>query len=452
MENRQVQDLHTMYVREVEVMENQQVLEYLTQGAVLAGQGRYEEAVVYYDKAEGEDRMEIETYLSKGIAYANLDRLDAAKAQFEKALKINRTSGLAYFHLGSIALLQNDAAQGLENYNKAIANGYDDAQVYYSLGLLHEEGGEADMAIRNYSKAIMRDALRPDIRIRKARLLLQGNHFAEALQALDETILTNPDVFEGYHIKFMVLMQLGQYAKAEELLETALALFPKDPGFAMDRVALLIGQKKTSEALVALDALDEDEGTDDAIRRRIYMEKAQIHATEGDVNVAISDLEQALALQVGTFDSEVAFLLANCHLSTEEYDKVLGYSRQLIEKADDGYIKETARYFEPLALKMLGRMDEALPLYKDAVNLFRSQSLASPGDLDAYLLRAMCLKDMGQYAKALELVDYVVALRPEQAEPRLLRVTILEALGRNDEAAKEARTVEAMLPEGMALH
>ena len=144
--------------------------EYLIQGSVLAGQGKHKEALGYYEKAEKDDPMNIEVYLSKGIAYANLDCLDDAKKQFEKALKVNRKSGLAYFHLGSIELLQGNTASGIENYNKAIANGYDDAQLYYSMGLLYEEQGDPDMALRNYSKAIQRDALRPDIRIRKARL------------------------------------------------------------------------------------------------------------------------------------------------------------------------------------------------------------------------------------------------------------------------------------------
>ena len=432
-------------------MDNLAVQEYLTQGAVLAGQGKHKEALSYYEKAERENPMEVEVYLSKGIALANLDRLDDAKAQFEKALKINRTYGLAYFHLGSIAILQGDTAQGFELYNKAISNGYDDAQLYCSIGLLHEENGEIDMAIRNYSKAIMKDALRPDIRIRKARLLIQGNHLPEALQTLDETILTNPDVFEGYHLKFSVLMQMQQFAKADELLNHALALFPKDPGFAIDKAQLYTQQNKIEEAIIVLTNLENAEETDDAVRRRIYMEKAQIYATKEDVKAAIAALEQAKALSEknDVFDAEVLFLLANCHLSTEEYEKTLGYSRELIKKADEEYYKQTARYFEPLALKMLGRMEEAKPLYEEAINEFRRQSLESPGNLDSYLLRTMCLRDTEQYEKALELLEYVITLQPDRGEPRLLKVSILEALGRNDEAAEEAKVVNSLLPEGL---
>ena len=46
-------------------MDRLQVQEYLTQGAVLAGQGKHTEAIAYYDKAENENPMDIEANLSK---------------------------------------------------------------------------------------------------------------------------------------------------------------------------------------------------------------------------------------------------------------------------------------------------------------------------------------------------------------------------------------------------
>ena len=423
--------------------------EYLKQGTVYSGQGKYEEALSYYDKAEHENPMDLEVYLSKGIAYANLEQYDNAKEQFNKALKINRNSGITYYHLGSIAILENNIAEGLENYNKAIANGFDDAQLYYSLGLLHEENGETDLAIRNYSKAIQRDPMRPDIRIRKAQLLIQGGHYPEAIQALDETILTNPDVFEGYHIKFNVYLQLKQYDKAEEVINDGLTLFPKDPAFILDKVSLEIEKKHTEEAMKILSDLEKADETDDVVLRKIYMERAQIFADEENLGSAIASLKKAgeLTEKEGKFDSEVVFLLANCYLGNEEYDKVLECAEKLLQNSSDGYIKETARYFKPLALKMLGRTEEAIPLYKEAIEEYRRQTLDDPGNLDAYTLRVMCLKDTEQYDKALELSEYIIGLRPDRAEPRIVKISILEAMGRTEEAENEAKIVGGILSD-----
>ena len=427
-------------------MDNLQVQEYLTQGTVLASQNKYEEAMSYFDKAERENPMETDVYLAKGLAYANMDELDKAKEQFEKALKINKSLGVVYYHLGSIAILQEDVALGFENYNKAISNGFDDAQVYYSIGLLHEESDSYELAIRNYTKAINKDPMRPDIRLRKAQIQIQSNLMPEALQTLDETILTNPDIFEGYHLKFTLLLELKQFDKAEETLNLATELFPTDPGFILDRASLLSALDQTDESMSLLDDLENAPGTDDDVRRAICLERAKIHALNEDVDSAITDLNKANSM-FEDFDSEIMFLLSNCYLAATNFEKLLEVSSEIIEKSEEDYFKNTALYYQPLALKSLGRMDEAMPLFQEAVSVFRNQALESPGNLDAYLLRIMCLKEMDQFDKALELVDYVITLKPENPEPRLIRVSVLEAMGRIDEAQKEAKIADAMLPD-----
>jgi tetratricopeptide (TPR) repeat protein len=432
-------------------MDEMAAKEYLTQGNVLAGQGLYEEAIAFLDKAERENPMEIEVYLTKGIIYANLEKYDDAGEQFEKALKVDRSSGVAYFHLGSVAIMNGDTALGFERYNKAITNGYDDAQIYFSIGLLHEDAGEFDMALRQYSKAISKDPMRADIRIRKAQLYQLLDRIPEALQTLDETILTNPDIFEGYHHKFSILLGLKQYDKAQELLDQAAELFPKDQGFALDRSTLLIEQNKIEEALEWLKTLEAKEDTESWVLRRIYMDRAQIYSENEDINSAIVELEKAKALseKINEFDEEIQFLLCSCFLAAEDFEKLLVYSRVMLEKAEDGYQKESVRYYEPLALKMLDRMDEALPLYNEAISEYRNQSLARPGDMDSYMFRVMCLRDIEQYEKALELVDYVVTLQPELGEVRMLRAAVLESMGRTEESEKEAKEAVSMLPENL---
>ena len=430
-------------------MSNLQVQEYLTQGAMLETQEKYEEALEYYNKALELDVMNHDAYISKGVALANLENFEEAQKQFENALKINRTSGLAYFHLGNIALLKEEMALGFENYNKAISNGFDDAQIYYNIGLLHEENGEADLALRNYSKAISKNALRPEIRLRKVQLQIFLEQYNEALQSLDEMILTNPDVFEGYHTKFIVYMQLGQHDKAEEILEKAMELFPDDIDFVIDKTTLLIAQGNTEEAFVLLKELEENAEGDPEILYKVYMERAQIHASKQEVEPAITELEKAKAIFTdnGEYDEESQFLLMNCFVAKNDFQKVLEYSREFLEKAEeDSQYISTARYYVPLALKNLGQMDEARTLYLEAIEELRNQSLNSPANLETYLLRALCHHDLDEYEKALNLVDYVIQMKPEFPEPRFQRIVILEAMGKKEEAQEEKKTVNAMLP------
>ena len=430
-------------------MSNLQVQEYLTQGAMLESQEKYQEALVFYNRALELDAMNHDAYISKGVALANLENLDDAQKQFENALKLNRTSGLAYFHLGNVALLKEETALGFENYNKAISNGFDDAQIYYNLGLLHEENGETDLALRNYSKAITKDPIRPEIRLRKAQIQIYLENFQEALQTLDEMILTNPDVFEGYHTKFLVLMQLGQHDKAEELLDKAEELFPGDIDFKIDKSSLFIAQGKTNEAFALLKNLEESAEGDADVLYKVHMERAQIHASKQEVDPAISELEKAKALSAESdeYDDESQFLLMNCFVAKNDFSKVLEYSRELLDKADvESQFTATARYYIPLALKNLGKTDEATTLYKEAIEELRNLGLKTPGNLETYLLRALCHHDLEEYEKAYDLVEYVIQLKPDLPEPRFQKIVILEAMGKKEEAEEEKKAVNAMLP------
>ena len=195
-------------------MDKMMCQEYLTQGQTLMSQGKYETALSFLAKAEQEDKLNIEVYLTQGVALANLDRLDEAKEVFEKALKVDRKSGIAYFHLGNIEMLQGDRGRGIEMYNAAVANGFDDAQVFFTIGLTYEEDGNDELALRNYNKAIHKDPLRPDARIRKIRIMIRNGRPEETLKAIDELILACPDVFEGYHLRFTLLLEIGNLPEA----------------------------------------------------------------------------------------------------------------------------------------------------------------------------------------------------------------------------------------------
>ena len=423
--------------------------EYMQQGSVLVGQGMYEEAMAYYEKAEQENPMNVDIYIAKGIALANMNLLTDAKVEFEKALIIDKEMGLVHFHLGSVAIMEGDLSEGLSYYNKAIAFGYDDAQLYYSLGLLHEENGEYEIAIRQYSKAIKKNPYRPDMHMRKAQLLIKVSQLPEAVQALDEAILHNPDVFDGYHLKFSLLLEMQQYDIAETFLDNVIEQFPDDQRFKMDRVKLLMLLDRAEEAEKNLMAIESDPTTEDDVRRSVYMTLAQMHATDGNLEEAIAVLDKAVDIseKYEMYDEEVKFLLMNCYLGLEKFEEVLTVSRDLIEHAQYSEHQNSARYFEPMALKMLGKEEEAIPLYEQAINDLRSQSLDRPGEMDLYLLRIMCLRDIKAYEKAMELLDYVMTLLPDRMEPKVVKVSLLEAMGHTEEAKKLGEEVRAAMPE-----
>lgn len=422
-------------------MENENFLEYLTQANALMGEGKYEAAVKFFEKAEVEDRLNINVYLGKGVALANLGELEKAKDTFEKALKIEKKNGLVYFHLGNIEILSGNKAKGIELYNNAIAYGFDDAQVYFSLGLMYEEEDDDNLAVRNYSKALLKDPNRADIRIRKIRLFIKNRQMQEALQALDELILANPDTFEGYHLKFLTLVNLERYDEAANVVDMAMQLFPKDTAFALDKASLMISRKEYHEALAYLKYIEDNYEIDTEIRHNIAMERARIYAFQEDMDKTIASLDEArqasLAYDPPVLDIEALFLLNSCYMNTENYEKAIECSKELKKAEGENYYSLAAYYYEPLALKKQEKYEEAEKLFREAIDYFRKVSLNNPGNIDSYSFRIMALHEIGEFEKALEIADYLVLVRDDMAESHTLRAIALEDLGRTDEAAEE---------------
>lgn len=399
-------------------MDNTQVLDYIAQGDALAAEEKFRDALEYYNKAEALDPLNESVYISKGVCYANLEDFTEAKKQFEKSLKINRNSGTALFQLGNIFAMLGDGEKSLESYNQAVLSGFKDAQLFFNIGLINEQQNKFDAAVRNYKKAVHTDPSRSDIYIRMTLVLLKANRITEAVDALDETIRTSPDLIDAYHLKFNILLNERNLTEATKLLDSTDNVFPEEPTFIFDRIALLVAEGKNDEAMTKLNAIDEDSLDDTESKRKLHMQKAQITAYKGDVAETIAELEKAKTIfEVnGGFDFENTLLLTSCYTKTEDYEMVLKYSRAILAVPDDNSAKDTARYYEPYALKMLGLMEEALPLYKEAIEAYRNDSLAHPGFLDPYIMRSLCLKDIGEYDKAVELMDYVLKLKPDSEQ------------------------------------
>lgn len=422
-------------------MRNEELQEYIAQANVLMGQEKYEAAISYFEKAELIDKMNTDIYLSKGIAYANLEDYDKAYIEFEKVIKINKKEGIAYFHLGNLKMLMGDKTKGLELYNNAIAYGFDDAQVYFSLGLMHEEEGSDDLAIRNYSKAILKDPNRADVRIRKISIFIRNQHYPEALQSLDELILANPDVFEGYHLKFLVLVQQNKLDEAEIVINEAMQIFPEDTAFAIDKASLLITKKMYDEAIIYLDDISVHMETDLDLKHSIAMEKSRAYASLEDMDKTIESLEEAreisLSYDVPRLDLEALYLLMNCYLNNENFNKVLECAKEIKKAEEEDYYSLAAYYYEPIALKLLGKTEEANKLFEESISYFRNKSLKHPNNMDSYAFRIMALREIGKYDKALELADYLVMVNDSVAESHSLRAIVLEEIGRTDEAKQE---------------
>lgn len=424
-------------------MSKSESLEYLNQARYFVGAEQYDDALEYINKAILEDRLNKELYVQKSIILANLDQYDEAIQELNNALKIDKSYAEAYFHLGNLCLMTGEQALGIENYNKAIAHGFDDSQIYFNLGLLYEEEDNDELAIRNYTKAILKDPLRVDARVRKAKIYISNGKQQEALETLDQLILADPDLYDGYHLKALLLADMGKLDEAISVLDEAQHLFPKDPSFIIDKVNIYVMLEQIDEAKKLIQILESDYEMELDQKRHLELEKARVYALEADIDRIIESLIKAKTytqkLDPNDIDAEATFLLASSYLEKKDYTKAIECSNELIECGELAYAIPSY-YTLAYAYAQSGEEEKAKAQYKESISKLRAITLENPEILDGYFFRALCLKEIGQYDKALELSNYLLKVDQNSNNFHNLKAEVLYAMG-DEEGAKAEKAI-----------
>jgi len=428
-------------------MDKNDALEYLNQSRYFVGVEDYEEALKYINKAIDIDKMNIEFYIEKGIILANMDCYDEAIKELNNALKVNKKAAEVYFHLGNIYIMKENRGAGIENYNKAIAFGYDDAQIYYNLGLMYEEDDNDELAIRNYSKAIIKNPLRTDARVRKAKIYITNGKYPEALETLNQLILADPDLYDGYHLKSILLAEMKKLDEAMAVLEEGARLFPEDPAFPLDKINIYVLMGNKEKAIKEVEHIETTYSLENYQKRKLELEKSRLYAMDADIHAVTNALNKAREYtkldDPSAIDAEATFLLVNCYLELKQFDKAVECSKELINSEELSYAIPSY-YTLPYALAQDGKEDEAAAQYKESISKLRAITLKNPEILDGYFFRALCLKEIGDTEKALELSDYLIKINDKSKIFHSLKAEVLMAMGLETEARAEKELSESL--------
>lgn len=438
----------------MERMDNvrEEILDLNNRAVTLAANGKEEEAFQYFEKALALDAAVPETYISMGNVYASMEEFDKAYDAYSKILVIDKHYAVAYFHLGNICFIKGDADEAIKNFNLAISEGYNDALAYFNLGLVYEDKGDVDYALRNYSKAIFKNADAPEYRLKKATLQIAENRYEEALETLTDMTKYAPDIFEGYHYKFETLCALNRFEEAEAVLQTAGELFPEDVSIFYDKIQLQTRLGNIDRALQMIEEAEKMEGHEGEARNLAF-EKAKLCGMKEDVDSAVTYFNECLSFETEEYtDYETRYFLMNIFLSQKNYQGMLDHAEKILLMPEDNPFVRAAFYYRAMAVRELQGLNAAKDYYKEAVSLYRTVTISEPGTIDAYLFRALCHKDLGEYEKALELVEFVESLSADSSEIHVIKANVFEAMGRGEEAKEQMEIAKTMKPElGMML-
>ena len=416
------------------------------QGAMLLRAGNAEAARAKFDKAIELDPMLMDSYKNYGDLYMSLQEYQNAKNSYKKAMLIEK-SGLLHFLYGNACFMNDELHEGLESYSLAINEGYDGDEMMFFMGMAYEHMHDDNMAMRYFQKACVKNPSRPDYLVKKIGTLVRLGMYDSANESTDELLAKAPEMFDGYHIKIQLLLHEEKYEEAITFAKAASDRFPEDADLLYDYAKALSLAKKLEEAIKVIDSAKTMKYFADAKRQFVLLE-GQIFAECNNYEKAISCCNECIALEAESgFDGEARFMLMNLYLSEPNYQKAFDQAVEIVKQDAEDLYYYAALYYRPFCTKQLGKSDEAKVFYKEANSIYRLATLKNPAAIDIYLYRAMCLKDMEEYDKSLELLDFINGLSTEIAEVHTIRADIYRIQGRKSLADEEMQKAYKIKPE-----
>lgn len=231
----------------------------------------------------------------------------------------------------------------------------------------------------------------------------------------------------------------GDLKKAVELYTRAIKIFPEFPEAEYQRAS-------------ALRSLGDLAGAEKGFRRALEIREdwtlalaglGSLLAEEKKYSEAEKLLEHSIELEPQNFPAYAA--LADIRTKNNASPEIL---RELLAR-----VSELTSKANPPASIWIARaqLEQALEMYREAVESATNALAIDPQDRSAKYLRAELALRSGDTVQALKFADELAASEPDNIDQKMLHVNILIAEGRSDDALKILDTIKNAPPQVVEL-
>ena len=424
----------------------------LTQQAhLLACKESYDDALELLEKAREADPMYAGAYIEEGNIHAVREEYDEAGKLYEKAFQINPDDSALHYSLGNLKLLQGDPAEAIREYRRSEDLGYEDEQMSLNLGYCYEMLGETDNAMVAYIRASRQNPEWVEPVAHRISLLLETGQADEAEALCKNSLERFPMEFAVYALMIDILVEKENIEEADECLKVAMQIFPDNPDLGLQKVRILALEGKYAEAHEEIAVLRKDVSDSDSLDALDTVE-ANIFLAEEKPDEAIENCRSRISRETeGLVDVDARNMLMELLSSQKRYSELLELSNDCLKQpnADDDFLR--ALVLQPYALEQLGRTNEAMALYQEALTKLRLISVKNSAKTEARVFRIMCLRGLKQYDKALEELDHCEKLAGPNDAMSTLRAQLLMDKGEKDEARAIAETLQGKARKKLGL-
>uniref|UniRef100_A0A0K8WCR5 Mitochondrial import receptor subunit TOM70 n=1 Tax=Bactrocera latifrons TaxID=174628 RepID=A0A0K8WCR5_BACLA len=385
---------------------------YKNDGNVCYRNGKYDEAISFYDKAIDkcpiENRTELAIfYQNRAASYEMLKKWNRVKEDCSRSLEFNPQYAKAYYRRAKAHEATNDLMECLDDVTATciLEMFQNNSTIMYADRILKQTGREdterglkehvpvlpSSNFIQTYLRSFVADPL-VGISIADANEGVELKGFARAKKALDE--MKYEDVISACTEEIETSESESQY-KSEALL-------------LRGTFYLLSGGFNASQQ--DFDAVINNADADIALRATALIKRASLHIQKEEKDLGLADFDAAAKLQPDNPDiyhqrAQIYILLDQLPEALSEFEKVV----KLSPNHAMAYIQKCyAEYRLALLSQDQMRLMIVMNEFKNAIEKF-------PDCIECYSLMAQVFADQQQFQQAEQFYEKALKIAPENA-------------------------------------
>lgn len=265
-----------------------------------------------------------------GSCLMDLNKTEDAVPVFEKVLALQPDDSHSRYNLAVVQLAAHNSKTAIETLQPLLAATPPDPDVLDLASSAYEESGDTPKAVALLRQAIVLDPKKTKYYVDFAALSFTHQSFQVGVDMIDVGLKANPAAAQLFVARGVLLIQLGQYGKAEADFAKANALDPTQTSGAVAEGLAQMQQSNLDQALATI-----------RTQLREHPQDAFLHYLEAEVlfqqgaDAGTPQFKQALAAAVRAEELNpglplVHDLLGNLYLKSGEIDKSIAESRRAL--------------------------------------------------------------------------------------------------------------------------
>ncbi|MDP2177155.1 tetratricopeptide repeat protein [Methylicorpusculum sp.] len=391
---------------------------------VSAKLGNLQQARDYYQKAVKADRKHLMARVKLGQFYLLAGQIDNAEILAKEAAAIDVGNPDAMVLSAGILAAQNNSDAATVKAEAALAKRPGDVPAILLLASLQAKSGKPDKAIPFLLQHVEKNPGDTSLRLMLANLYITTKAFDQALNTLEAIVKLEPKPLIHRKRLALFLMEQNQLDKAEAVLRQAVDDLPDNQQARLNLLDFLAEKRGPEIAESELIPMLEDHPDDFVLKFglvNLYLtqnltEKAE-HALQ-----EISNLDPS-----GRQGIKAQIMLARLQANSGRIES----AKQLIETLLSANPKELD------ALTLRGELALAESRLDDAIGDFRNVLVAQPDTINIVKLLATAHQLNRDPVPALENLEKIVRLLPNDENARLDMAELLVKTGKPAKAAEQ---------------